>query len=330
MTALTVKKVRYEWIDALRAMAIVFVIYGHCNPGINVFYVFTSPVKMPLFFILSGFLFNERNGVIMKYLNGTFIKLIIPWFLLSLIAFIPSCTSLLLEHNFTEVVKGVENILLGIDHWFMPCFIIGSIIHFFIRKHIRSFFIRGIISFVCFFIGIYFKEHDLLNACMLNVSLHVQLFFYIGHYIKKNVEYIKAHSNTIILIGLFIYLIGCVLTLVLYPGQCLDVHKCFYYDLKICLPLIIAGNIALVAVASKCNLMLKWITFIGRNSLVIYMLQGYGFIVITSLVKILEIEVASMNQPLWAFGKMVIVVAVTSLLSVVINRFAPFVTGGRS
>lgn len=329
MSNLNIKKIRYEWIDALRAMAIIFVIYGHCNPGINVFYVFTSPVKMPLFFILSGFLFNERNGEFKKYFNGTWIKLVLPWILLSLIALIPSLIGFALSHNFTGVLNDIKNILLGVDHWFMPCFIIGSILHFLIRKYVKSELIRCIISLVCFFAGIIFKEHDILNACMLNRALHVQLFFYLGYCIKKYLDYIKEHSNTILFIGLIFYLIGCVLTIILYPNQCLDVHKCFYYDLKICLPLIIVGNIALVTAASKCNHMPKWITFIGRNSLVIYMLQGYGFIVISSLIKILMIDVASMNQPLWAFGKMVIIVAVTSLLSFIINRFTPIVTGGR-
>lgn len=329
MSELTVKKVRYEWIDALRAMAIIFVIYGHCNPGINEFYVFTSPIKMPLFFILSGFLFNERNGDIKRCFNGTWMKLIVPWLLLSLIAFIPSSFGMLLRHNFVGVAKGIENILLGVDHWFMPCFIIGSILHFIIRKYVKSEPSRCIISLVCFFAGIFLKQHDILNACMLNRALHVQLFFYIGYCIKNYIDYIKIHSNTILLIGLIIYLVGCVFTIILYPGLCLDVHKCYYYDLKMCFPLIIVGNITLVAVASKCSHMPNWITFIGRNSLVIYMLQGYGFIVITSLVKILEIDVAAMNQPLYAFAKMAIVVAVTSLLSVIINRFAPIVTGGR-
>ena len=53
---------RKDWIDVLRAIAVLFVIYGHMGRGMWLYYVSTSPIKIPLFFAISGYLFNERDG----------------------------------------------------------------------------------------------------------------------------------------------------------------------------------------------------------------------------------------------------------------------------
>ena len=53
---------RLAWIDVLRALAIILVVFGHQVGGEIVFFLFTSPVKMPLFFAISGYVFSMRGG----------------------------------------------------------------------------------------------------------------------------------------------------------------------------------------------------------------------------------------------------------------------------
>lgn len=53
-------KKRIEWIDALRALAMVLVIYGHQVPDLTGFFVFTSPIIITLFFAITGYVFNEN------------------------------------------------------------------------------------------------------------------------------------------------------------------------------------------------------------------------------------------------------------------------------
>ena len=55
-------KSRKDWIDALRALAIILVVLGHQLRGVAEYFIFTSPIKMPLFFAISGYLFKARNG----------------------------------------------------------------------------------------------------------------------------------------------------------------------------------------------------------------------------------------------------------------------------
>ena len=56
---------RKGWVDALRGMAIILVVYGHSAKGFSEYFLFTSPIKMPLFFAISGYVFNLTES----YLN---------------------------------------------------------------------------------------------------------------------------------------------------------------------------------------------------------------------------------------------------------------------
>lgn len=60
----------YEYIDALRGIAILFIVFGHIPmfcyelpeaAQISSFRTFTSMVQLPLFFFISGFLFSTKT-----------------------------------------------------------------------------------------------------------------------------------------------------------------------------------------------------------------------------------------------------------------------------
>lgn len=61
---------RYEYIDALRGIAILFIVFGHIPmfcyglpeaAQLSSFRAFTSMVQLPLFFFISGFLFSTKT-----------------------------------------------------------------------------------------------------------------------------------------------------------------------------------------------------------------------------------------------------------------------------
>ena len=54
-------KERKSWIDGLRALAMLFVMYGHLCTGIRPYSVFSAPVKLPLFFAGQPGLLGRRR-----------------------------------------------------------------------------------------------------------------------------------------------------------------------------------------------------------------------------------------------------------------------------
>ena len=53
---------RKLWIDSIRAIAIIMVVLGPQIPEETSYFVYTSTVKMPLFFAISGYLFSDRGA----------------------------------------------------------------------------------------------------------------------------------------------------------------------------------------------------------------------------------------------------------------------------
>lgn len=107
-------KQRKDWIDALRGIAIIFVVLGHQIPDIWHYFVVTSPVKMPLFFAISGYLFTMKD--IKSFYKKVLITLIIPWFSLG---FFPQLMMMPVK-GFDATVIYLERMVSGDVIWFMP------------------------------------------------------------------------------------------------------------------------------------------------------------------------------------------------------------------
>ena len=90
---------RKDWLDSLRAVAIMLVVFGHQVPWAESYFAYTSPVKIPLFFAISGYLFKVRDGKFSTFAVNLFKKLIFPC-LLSL----QSCLFHLLEKMCLSII----------------------------------------------------------------------------------------------------------------------------------------------------------------------------------------------------------------------------------
>ena len=140
---------RKYWIDALRGLAMVFVIFGHHCPEFNEYFVITSPIKIPLFFAITGYVFNERNGDTKSFLKNLFWKLIIPWLFLSLLPL--KVLNAVIHLSAASAWRYIYEFISGGVLWYMPCCILAEVIQFFARKFCKGYsrYITIIISRYC-------------------------------------------------------------------------------------------------------------------------------------------------------------------------------------
>lgn len=311
---------RLAWVDALRAIAILLVVWGHQLKGITEFFVFTSPVKLPLFFAISGYVFNSRNGDTKSFFKNWFLKLVIPWICLAMLPQIPRI--LMGRVGFFEIL----NILIsGEAVWFMPCFVIGEAIHFFIRKYSKG--VSWIItaSFVCVILGFVAHNHDILNYAMINRALIVQLFFLIGFLFKRHESFFVGLSWQIVFATFCLYLILCGLSLYLYPNECLDVHLNKYYNIPLCFILIFIGIFTLFTIASKTSFSNRVLSEIGKNTLVIYIWHEYAIILLTTVAGFVGLSlgsvwISSIIKTTWA-------IVFCYCCAIILNKYVPFIVG---
>lgn len=312
---------RKGWIDALRALAIMLVIMGHQMNGVNEFFVFTSPVKIPLFFAISGYLFKTRDGDSRKFYQNLFIKIIIPWFCLALISYIP----ILIKGESFFVFLG--NLVSGKMLWFMPCFVIAEIIFFYVIKLAKLDYLIAIVCVLLTVLGLYLHGLGILDFAMCNRALSVQLFFLIGYLIHKNENMLINLSWK--LIGLFggAYVFLTVLSLYLFPNESIDVHQCRYYNYAYCYILIIMGLLFLFTASAKSNFSNRVLSIIGQNTLVLYIWHGSVIGLFNGLMSLLKINiefiwVSAIIKTFWA-------VIVGCIIAHYVSKFVPEIVGKR-
>lgn len=194
---------RLLWIDTLKTIGIVLVFMGHSGaPFHDGIYLF----HMPLFFIISGFLWNTEKYASMpfsSFIKAKFTAYIIPYLKIAsvcLIIFgiiIPLITRVEYDEVATKLIKYLFGILVysrGTVEWlpqcsplwFLTCLFFAEVLFFMIMKLNLPLFgvlISGIVGFFMSQIGKYFPWNiDNAFTCLP--------YLYIGILFKKYWTYI--------------------------------------------------------------------------------------------------------------------------------------------
>lgn len=99
------------WIDVLKGITIILVVIGHnANETVTDFiYCF----HMPLFFLLSGFLFSPKP--MRKYLTRSFTRLIIPYMMFLLTIAAPQILSAIMHYNiYGYAIGGGKHFIISV------------------------------------------------------------------------------------------------------------------------------------------------------------------------------------------------------------------------
>lgn len=315
-----INKSRKAWLDCLRAIAIIMVVLGHQIPKEIDYFVYTSALKMPLFFAISGYLFKydiDWKG----FLKNISVKLIFPWLILGFINILPCLRKgdlHLFVENFIKLING--NIL-----WFMPCLIIGEIILYFICKSCKSFFRIGISCSIIAILGITIHHYGYLNEMMFNRAMVVQIYFFLGLIIRKYEHIFKQVKTYWIILTVILYVALCFTGTIIYPNQSIDVHLNRYFNLSFCFTLIVLGVTSCFTLFSRFNISSNLFTYIGQNTLILYIFHGWVIALSWMVLNKLGIEVHNV----WIKGIISTIFAIIGcgILSYFINKHCPFIVG---
>ena len=323
MKGVLINKYRKAWIDALRGLAILLVVYGHCLKDAPEFYIFTSPFKMPLFFAISGyFLHSQHNdGGYLAFLKQLLRKVFVPWMILGLLP----ALILIPFKGAGYFLQSFLNLLSGKDLWFMPCFFIGEIIWYSILRICKKEMWIVLSAFMCFWGGLLLHNKGLMNYAMFNRALVVQPFFLIGYLFRQHENFLIKIKWHWIILGVFLYIAFCLFSMKCYPFESIDVHLNKYYNIPYCLLLIYLSCFLLFVAACKSNFNSSILSFIGQNTLLIYIWHSYVIGILVRALSLVDISLPSnflspILKLIWAcFG--------CGICAIIFNRFLPEVVG---
>ena len=294
-------------------------------PNATNYFVVTSPVKMPLFFAISGYLFVRRD--FLQYFKKTFSALVVPWISLGFLPYLIRIPFRGIDFALTSLSR----IISGEVIWFMPCFIISSFLFYVLLRVFKN-NIYGLCLFVSVFfaLGLILHSQNILDYAMANRALAVLPYFLFGFLYKQIEPKIKVLSpvQVLLLCILFIlvYALLVIVTLFFYPEDCLDIHLNYFYSLPICLTMIFLGLSVLFVLSPQIDNYPKWILAIGKHSLVIYLCHPYAIAFSHRLFNVLSISLPIyVSLCLDVFVVCVLCVS----FSIFLSKYVPFMVGFR-
>lgn len=193
------QKPRYDWLDAIKAVAMAFVIFVHLGlNGFTTFVMYTSFLKLPLFFAASGFVFNPKKQMSIKeFLITRSKRILVPYLCLSVILCIFDLFTY--QGTFTEWIKySLDLICMGKIMWFFPTLFLCNFLMFIIFKITKSNDATVIISAVISLVLGYFcitGKHIFMAVNAVFVAYPMCVF---GYYLKSFLALVKKNYLIII------------------------------------------------------------------------------------------------------------------------------------
>ena len=311
---------RKEWIDFLRSIAMLFVIFGHQWEG-NTYFVFTSPIKIPLFFMISGYVFNYKRDSVREFVISIIRKLVVPWIVLTI--------PYMVVYFYTRGIAVINDFLIqpfyGGGAWYMPCCIIAECIWFVNYKATQKPIITLIIAAFISGLGFICAFYNIANFAMLNRAMIAQLFFGLGYTYLLMEKRNKIAPDSLVLILWSLYLFLCYTTLLLWPGKCIDFHNNVYYNYIFCILIMIIGCYACFFSGKRTRHIPRVFIFIGQNTLVFYMLHPLNITLLLRIIGFFGIKIG--NDLLGTMIKFTFACISCGIESLFINRYLPEVAG---
>ncbi len=313
---------RKGWVDALRALAIYLVVAGHMNDGD--FLLLTSQVKIPLFFAISGYLFRENEQRPFKaFAWDKFKRLMIPYFALGvlLLPLLMAGYYWVDRRSPLSVFKSeFTRLLEGELFWFLPCLFFTELVTYFLVKlpklwqRIAATAAIGLIGALTLRTGNPLPWRPECVALMC-------LFSMLGRGCRKYETRVGAG---------WIAALGILECLTLFLEMRLGVAEIdVNLDIWACLPLnLIASAIGILFLFALFPHLPapRAITWLGRNSLVVYVFHIFSNLFLLKMCAYLNLPPLNKCLPL-ALIAAVVSCAMCYVPAVLIDRFCPWLAG---
>lgn len=332
---------RKKWVDGARALAILLVMFGHFNPGMGMFFVITSPVKIPLFFMISGYLFvSNRYRHLGAFLAERIRRMLLPYVLLSCLITVPFDVLLnLSEPNAIgmSILGSLLRVVRGETLWFIPCLFLTELlaygIHFLTEKYLTArcrcahlLILAGAscISLVLMFVfcgkgPLYW--HPETAVMMLP-------FFQLGYCYRRYEQDIDRLNRWLkIGVSVSMYALFIYLNIIVNGTICVDINMNHYLMPPLTFFSIACGGLMVFEVFKVLSLP-SFYVWIGQNTFALYALHDRVHSVVKLGLKMIHLDISAFGY--WGSLPFLVLVVVASVLPIwLINRYCPWLVGKR-
>lgn len=338
---------RIDWIDNAKALAIILVVIGHAGiPVLINSYILSF--HMPLFFVVSGFLYNEdkySSVPLIEYAKKRFKRLIVPylWFSVATVM-LSTVIQYIVKGKLISLVYPILSILLCTNIknsdmiesvlWFLPCIFVVELLFVSFRKFTKSNAITIVfvimLSIISYILSITIGHKIPFT---IDIAFFALLFYGIGFVLKKeallfmsNISDSKRKAIMVALIGFSISLLSVYMNssnLLMYINQ----YGNYFWTIIGAF----GGVITWLSISTMFTVNAVTL-FFSKNSLLVFVIH----------LKILFISnrvIANFNNIIHANGWVILVNSLLNALIVllilipiikIVDRYLPFLMGQKS
>ena len=263
---------RTDWIDMAKGYGILGVIIGHiATPGITV-WIYTFHI--PMFFFLSGYLF-KTNYSFDNFLKRRVKSLLIPYFCLSVpVLFHELVYSKGLSFGWNDVCSEGMKVVFQERYtplWFISSLLGANLLFYFMNRYLKNNWAKWFVVFLLVtFVLVYWNKGVGPFYWNFDISLFVMPFMLIGLQLHDNKILMKVYSRRRVLAMILFLLSNIVLGALNYhiSGRKTDL---FYNDVDIVPVSYLTALCGIMFIILLSRLWtIRWIQYLGRNSLLIF------------------------------------------------------------
>ncbi|MGB3006843.1 MAG: acyltransferase [Chitinophagaceae bacterium] len=301
------QKERMQWVDYLRGIAIVLVVYRHILIGIErsgiiippyltdanmIFYSF----RMPLFFILAGIFINSslKKRTIKQFAFVKFEHLLYPYLVWSFL----QITIQIIFSNLTNSDRGIEDYTYifyqprNLDQfWYLPALFNTTMIYSLIKIKFRA----GIKIQIALGIILYFLSSYMWGISMLSDWMEFYIFFALGNAIS-NFFFVESTQRFLQKPVLFVFIIPVfVLTQLYYLQQPESYYLQQLQGKVIFLAIALAGCLCMLILSFRLQRItaFSFLRVLGYHSLYIYVMHVF----VAALIRIVLTNLLGIHNP---------------------------------
>lgn len=270
----TITKPRIEWVDVMRALAMILVLLAHYNGGR--LSIIANRACVQTFFFISGMFAFTGKYTIPQYLKRQLKGILLPYFIFAVInvVFHVIFNQITVVKAVLELFKGFalakRNETLVAAMWFLPCLFITSIVYKLIADAFKK---QKYILAVCFAVSAVFKVffEDPVYIFSLNQGFKYLIYFAIGNALYPYLKNISSFSfkkldNRYKLAFIAFLIFDCWYIYLLYkrgyvlwPQPIWALAVVYFLNVVMCIILFLIISVAL----SRC----KPLVWVGRNTI---------------------------------------------------------------
>ncbi len=326
---------RIAWLDIAKGIGIILVVAGHIqeNEYIN-FFIYSF--HMPLFFILSGYLYKNKE----KFIKAKAKSILIPYLSIAIISFLYWC---FFERYFREQdvnpIDAFFNIWLAIPSinyvfntalWFLPCLFTTETMFHLMETKIKNKKILLSILIILSIIGYIYAKFNIIRLPWGLDTAFIAIGFYSFGYWFKRKESIIIQKININLIKKVLIIFACLIITIILPqiaGK-MNIGNLVYPIYPVIYITSFAGFF-MIYILSNIIKENKILQYLGTNTIIIMGIhEPIKRIALELIIRIFNISLEVIRTNLVGIMLITLIVLVICIPAIyIINNYLPFLIG---